>query len=177
MTDDRAQVAARHGEEQLSSDTALVEVRLLGFPLQVFDAARLHHDELLREFALLALASVDVVDVRSLPARLVDLIDILGRRYAADTERSDAVRDEAAERGDAVIDLTYQLPPSAAEPVRQLNALLDEADEFCRSEQLLTLAATQVERDFRSWFLSEFENQLNGGTPTRWTGPLSVPSR
>lgn len=177
MTDHRTQVSGGPGEEDLSAATALVEVRLLGFPLQVFTAARLHHDELLREFALLALASADVADVRSLPARLVHLIDILGRRYAADTERSDAVRDEAAERGDAVIDLTYRLPPSAAESVRQLNALLDEADEFCRSEQLLTLAATQVERDFRSWFLSEFENQFNGEAPTRWTGPQSVPAR
>jgi len=177
VTDDRAQAAGGHSEEDLSADTPLVVVRLLAFPLQVFSAARLHHDELLREFALLALASADVVDVRSLPARLVDLIDILGRRYAADTERSDAVRDEAVERGDVVIDLTYRLPPSVAESVRRLNALLDEADEFCRSEQLLTLAATQVERDFRSWFLSEFERQLNGGAPTRWAGPLSVPPR
>lgn len=83
-----------------------------------------------------------------LPSRLVALIDILGRHYGAATERSDAVRDQALDRGDEVIDLTYRPPPSAAESVRTLNELMDEADEFCRSEQLLTLAATQVERGF-----------------------------
>lgn len=172
MTDDRAHVLGRYGPEDPAANQELIEVRLLGFPLQVFQAARAHHDELLREFALLALAPAEALGTHSLPARLVDLIDILGRHYGAATERSDAVRDEALERGDEVVDLIYHLPRSAGESVRRLNALMDEADEFCRSEQLLTLAATEVERDFRDWFLREFERQLDGGAPTRWTGPL-----
>lgn len=36
-------------------DEDMVTVRLLNFPLQVFAAARQHHDELMREFALLAM--------------------------------------------------------------------------------------------------------------------------
>lgn len=175
MTGDGAPVLGRDGPDHVATDhQGLIEVRLLGFPLQVFAVARLHHDELLREFALLALAPAAATEGHALPARLVALIDILGRHYGAATERSDAVRDEALARGDEVVDLTYHLPPSAAESVRTLNELMNEADEFCRSEQMLTLAATQMERDFRDWCLQQFERQLQGGAPSPWTGPLQL---
>ena len=47
--------AAALGRYDRHSDSSLVEVRLLRFPLVVFHRARLHHDELIREFTLLAL--------------------------------------------------------------------------------------------------------------------------
>ena len=101
--------AAALGRYDRHSHSSLVEVRLLRFPLVVFHRARLHHDELIREFTLLALQDGGV-DAATVPKRLVELIEILGRRYRPTAERGHVLRDEAAARGELSIDLTYHVP-------------------------------------------------------------------
>ena len=51
---------------------------------------------------------------------------------------------------------------------------MDEADEYCRAEQMLTLERTQVMRDFAAWYLNEFRRQIAGEQPKRWDGPLDA---
>jgi hypothetical protein len=151
-----------------------VPVRLLNFPLQVFAAARQHHDELLREFALLALQPPRDESARTLPAELLDLIDTLGRRYGGVGDRADTARDAALARGELSMDLTYQVPVSVGPAMSALHQLMEAADAFCRDEQLLTLAATPVERRFRLWFIEQFISQAADADPVPWDGPLSV---
>jgi hypothetical protein len=153
----------------------VVEVRLLNFPLQLFQQAREHHDELLREFALLALRPPQDRPGHSAPARLLELIDLLGRRYATTAERADALRDEAIDRGEVTADLTYHLPRSAAPALRALHELMEEADEFCRSAQLLTRPSSGPQRAFREWFLDQLSGQLGGAAPEPWQGPAVDP--
>jgi hypothetical protein len=50
---------------------------------------------------------------------------------------------------------------------------MDRADEFCQEGELLTLAPTELEREFRLWFLREFIEQAEGVPPKPWTGPLA----
>jgi hypothetical protein len=164
-------VLGRYGGE-VAGDEELVAVQLLNFPLQLFAQARQHHDELVREFALLAMRPPTEGDGRQVPARLVELIRILGGRYRASGERTDAVRDAALDRGDVAIDLTYHLPPSALETIQMLHSLMEDADRFCEQEQLLTLAATPIERAFRQWYLEQFTTQLAGGRPVPYDGPM-----
>jgi len=47
---------------------------------------------------------------------------------------------------------------------------MEQADELCRNEQLLGLAAAPLVREFRLWFASEFIRQIAGGafTPRKW---------
>jgi hypothetical protein len=168
MTDDTAPVLGRYGALHL--EEPLVEVRLLNFPLQLFESARQHHDDLMREFALLAMRPPAAGTV---PHRLLELIELLGHRYGAAGERSDAVRDAAIERGDDSIDLTYHLPRSAMPELRNLHELMEEADEYCRSEQMLTLASTPAERRFRVWFIEQFVTQLDGAEPVPYDGPMA----
>jgi hypothetical protein len=149
-----------------------VSVELLNFPLQVFAVARQHHDELLREFALLALSPPQDRPGHTVPKRLLDLIDTLGVRYAGVGNRTDAERDDAVARGDTAMDLTYVAPRSVGEAMRQLHELMEQADEFCRDGQMLTLAATPLERDFRTWFTQEFISQADGLPPVPWSGLL-----
>lgn len=149
-----------------------IEVRLLNFPLQLFVSAREHHAELLREFALLAVAPPGSAD-RHLPRRLIELIDRVGREYGGAGDSTDLQRDQLIEAGQLSADLTYQLPASAAVPLLQMHELFDEADEYCQKEELLTLAATPAEREFRRWFLEEFTRQLAGMSPRPWNGPLA----
>jgi hypothetical protein len=151
---------------------AHVTVRLLNFPLQVFVAARQHHDELLREFALLALSPPVDRPGHAVPKSLLGLIEALGNRYAGVGERTDAERDEAIERGEVAMDLTYEVPRSVGPAMQELHDLMERADQFCRDGQMLTMASTPVSRDFRLWFLQEFTRQADGEPPTPWRGPL-----
>lgn len=155
-------------------DPEPVTIQLLNFPLQVFVQTRQHHDELLREFALLALSPPADRPGRAVPKSLLDLVDKLGVRYAGVADRTDAARDAAAARGEAAVDLTYQVSRSVGPAMQELHDLMERADEFCREGQMLTLAATPLERDFRLWFLQEFTRQADGMPPTPWRGPLEA---
>jgi hypothetical protein len=154
------------------ADHDQVTVTLLNFPLQVFADARQHHDELLREFALLALRPTEDRPGHAVPAQLLDLIDSLGRRFGGVGDRTDALREAALARGETTMDLSYNVPRSAGPARRELHTLMEQADAFCQAEQLLTIAATPVERRFRAWFIDEFIGQADGRAPTPWDGPL-----
>lgn len=171
MTDDApARILGRYGPAGGDDDS--VTVRLLNFPLQVFAQARQHHDELLREFALLALQPLEDRPGHAAPAQLLALIDTLGRRYGTTADRNDVLRDEAVAAGETSMDLTYQVPRSIGSAISELHDLMEAADAFCRDEQLLTLASTPVERRFREWFLEQFSSQALGAEPIAWDGPL-----
>jgi hypothetical protein len=148
----------------------LHEVRLRNVPLRIFAASREHHDEVMREFAMMALDEGDAGD--HAPARLIELVDILGRRYGAATARPDAEIDEALERGDATIDVVYHVPDHVAEAAGQLESLMAEVDEFCRCRQMLVLARPALYVRFAEWYLDEFRRQIAGEPPHAWDGPL-----
>jgi hypothetical protein len=48
-----------------------------------------------------------------------------------------------------------------------------EADEFCRTEHMLTLPRTERLERFAHWYLEEFRQQIKGQPPQPWTGPLT----
>lgn len=167
MINEQSPVVARPGVAE-----ELCSVRLLNFPLQLFDKAREHHDELMREFALLALSPPKDRPGHVVPAGLIDLIASLGIRYPDMEEPVDAVRDAAIGRGDAAIDLAYDVAPSVGASMRELGELLEQADRLCRAGELLTVAATPLERSFWAWFTGAFSSQVTGAAPTPWDGPL-----
>jgi len=141
-------------------------VHLLGVPLELHRRASQHSAALQREFALLAAADPDTLDV---PARLVALSEDLSKRYAGLNDDANEELERATARGDLSIDLSFTLPPDAADAADELAALLAEADDYCeRGEHLLTLATPPDERRYREWFLTEIANQLRGGPATTW---------
>jgi hypothetical protein len=160
------------GRYEPDDEGALHEVRLLNVPLRVLAAGREHHDEVMREFAMLALD--ENLSRDHVPARMLELIDVLGRRYAAASSRPDAEVDAALERGATTIDLVYHVPAHVTDAAERLHALMTEADEFCRRQQLLALARPRVLADFGAWYLDEFRRQINGEPPRPWDGPLDV---
>jgi hypothetical protein len=148
----------------------LARVELLGMPVRVLAASREHHDGLMREFRLLALAGPAAG--HDVPARLVELTQALGVRFAAAGSRPDGDFDRAWEQGLDTVDLVYRVPPTVAEGARQLEAMMSEADGFCRSAQLITLARTPLMVRFARWYLGQFLDQIAGRPATRWDGPL-----
>ncbi len=147
---------------------SLVAVRLVGFPLQVYLRSAEHHDGLMREFALLAMDPPVDVPGHEVPAKLRDLVDTLGRQYGGFTDRANATRDDALAAGQDSVDLVYEVPPQAAEAARALGEMLDQADEFCRNGDLLTLATPPEAMTFRRWYLDEFSRQIGGEAPRPW---------
>ena len=144
----------------------LVEVRLLRLPLPVWQRTQEHVDGLLREFALIA---QDDEARASTPGRLLDLVQRVTAGYGGFSAAQRAAMEEALQRGEEEIDLTYRIPPAAAGAAQQLGDMLDEADEYCRrGDHLLTLATPPEELRFRRWFISEFVDQLAGAAPTPW---------
>jgi hypothetical protein len=162
------------GRYDVDAHDGLHEVHLLNVPLRLLAASREHHDEVMREFAMLALD--ENLDSQHTPTRFVELIDILGRRYGTASARPDAEVDAALERGETTIDLVYHVPQHVTEAARQLDALMTEADEFCRNQHMLALARPQPLIDFARWYLDEFARQINGEQPRPWDGPLELPA-
>jgi hypothetical protein len=145
----------------------LTTVRILGLPLGVLERASEHNDELLREFALVREENSDHV-----PSRLLALIEELNGRFGSFTEGPANAIQEALHRGDKALDLAYQVPADAGDAAVRLAALLDEADEFCRSGDLLTLATLPESLHFRRWFLEEFSRQIAGAPARSWAAFL-----
>jgi hypothetical protein len=147
-------------------EAALVEVHIVGLPVEEQRLAAEHFDELLREFTLLELSGGG----DGVPRRLIELRDELDRRFRSFTARNREALIDAAERGDAVVDLTYRVPADLGTAARRLGDLLDEADENCRAgDHLLTLATSERSVRYRRWFLGEFQRQAAGHAPTPWT--------
>jgi hypothetical protein len=150
----------------------LHEVRLMNVPVRILVAGREHHDDVMREFAMLALS--EGTDAEHTPKRLLELVDVLGRRYAAAAARPDAEVDDAIARGEQTIDLVYHVPDHVATAADELAALMDEADEFCRDRQLLALARPPLVVEFSRWYLNEFRHQIAGQPAQPWAGPLDL---
>ena len=153
------------------SEEALFEVRLGNMPLPLLAASREHHDEVMREFAMMALD--ESAASGHAPVRLIELVDILGRRYGAASARPDAEIDAALERGETSIDVVYHVPEHVADAANQLEALMSEVDEFCRDRQMLALARPELYKRFADWYLGEFRRQIAGEPPRPWDGPLT----
>jgi hypothetical protein len=168
----------QHADDAHPDESDLRTIRLLGMPIALFLRAREHHDELIREFTLMAIrtnaqrGAPAQEQGPALPPRLRELVDILGLRFGASTSRADMERDAAIERGDATVDLTYHVPASMTADLQMLTQLMDDADDFCRMEKLLTLPRDPNMVAFGHWYNNEFLRQIDGLPPTPWNGPL-----
>lgn len=149
----------------MESELVLVEVRLLRFPLGLWQQSQEHVDELLREFTLIAEGEED--QPSSIPRRLLDLITELTATYAGFSSPTEHERDLT--RGEAEIDLVYRVPAGASVAIRHLGDMLADADAYCRQgSHLLTLQTPPDQLEFRTWFLEQFLVQLAGGPATPW---------
>jgi hypothetical protein len=82
----------------------------------------------------------------------------------------DRARRAGLDRVTVVLPISTSMLPQ----IREFEKLLAEADEFCRREQLLALAAGHQEQQLRSWYLGELIAQLQGAAPTPWTGGFTL---
>lgn len=136
-------------------------VRLENLPVASLLALRRHLDDLLHEFKVIASGmATGVLDVE-VPRRLADLIEEINEQYSSQRLFSRRVVDDAAQRGDETVTLELSLPVEAAGAVARYDELLDEADDYCRRGQLLTLAPPPELVDLRRRILQDLLDQLH----------------
>jgi hypothetical protein len=148
-------------------DNKTYEVRLLSIPVELFLATRQQHAELMREFAVMALAHSD--EDGSIPADLRDLIRELGVHYAPSSgTRTDENVELAAKSGLSNVDLEYHVSESVVTAAAELEGLMASADEFCRLGRMLTMPRSPQMVRFSAWWLDEVRAQIAGRPPMSW---------
>ena len=156
-------------EHQVVPDPDAVHYRLLAVPLHSLAEFEVHYRELRREVRLLALAHGDEYPL----AR--HLSDLFGRmqRELRDGLPLDEVQ-AAREAGRETVDLTIRLSPVSAESMGRFVELLDFADDFCRQQRLLSLARSDEQRTFQTWFLTEIVRQQEGEDPVPYSSQMRL---
>ena len=143
-------------------------VQLLGVPVDLyFDASR-HMNEVVREFALISLGDQSGTN-EHVPGRLLELADALRKRYADDAGAIRSQFEAGASAGRETIDLQLPADETAAALTVDITELLDAADEFCRSGELLTLASSPAVVAWRHWWRDQVVGQVrNDADPVPW---------
>ena len=146
----------------------LREVLLRDVPIPLYLRTTEHHEGLKREFALLVASGGGT----GVPEELLALVDELQRTFAAFTAAPEAVLQAAAARGDAAVDVRYEVPATVGGAAARFAEVLERADAYCAEGALLTVPPDPSVRAFRRWFLEEFGRQLAGEAPRPWTADL-----
>ena len=156
------------GVPQSEPDVDLVPMALLGVPVPLLVRAQACYDELFREFRLVVERD-PAAGQGGIQQRLLDLVDELGTRFSGFTAGAEATWRAAVARGEQSVDLQYMLPAAVGPMCDHYDALLDEADEFCRAAALLTLAPPTDVVGLRKWVLAEFAGQAAGAAPLSYS--------
>lgn len=143
-------------------------VTLVGVPVDLYFEASRHMAEIVREFALISFGDRSGVNGR-VPAQLLGLVDQLGKRYSNNTDAIRTQIEAGAEVGRSTVDVELPADEQAATITEILTDLLDAADEFCRSGDLLTLAAPPEIVAWRHWWRDQVVAQVrDDAEPQAW---------
>jgi anti-sigma regulatory factor (Ser/Thr protein kinase) len=144
-----------------------VPIALIGAPIQEMIRTAAHYDALYREFRLIL--ELDSSRMEAIPRRLLHLIDELGSSFLGVGRAVEETWDTAVEENRETVDLHFRLPSEAAPVVERYNQLLDEADDYCRRFELLTVAPTDEAVSVRGWAFGQIVSQCRGKAPRPWS--------
>ena len=156
------------GLEPVSREQML-EIRLLGMPVELFSHLRRHFNELGRELRLLALSEPDRFPLAVEFSELFLQVEY-ERRQVAGLD----VLDRAMDEGGGSVDLTYLTPPTAPATMGRLREVIDLVHAQLSGRVLLSVPPPPELLALEDWYLGEFVRQGAGEEPTRWTGPLRL---
>jgi GAF domain-containing protein len=151
-----------------STADATVEIQLLGIPVALLQKASEEYEALFRELRLMKERTGSAESAPLLPERLAVLVSDIGTRFNRLGPGMDDVWQAAIDSHEVCFDWKLDLPQAAAAACEFYGSVLDEADEFGLSAQLLTLPASATSVAVRRWFVSEIVGQLHGKAPVGW---------
>jgi anti-sigma regulatory factor (Ser/Thr protein kinase) len=138
-------------------------------PVKLFLGYRERFFDLKREMTLIALGGRGNTIAHRLVA-LSRVMELFQPSQDAALRRVEMAADQALDR----LDLTVEVPIDLVPQILEFRQLLIKANEFCRDEQLLTLAAGPQEQALRAWYLGELAAQASGEAPVPWPGQFVV---
>lgn len=144
-------------------------IRFEGLPINLYVDWRRHFREIRRELVLLSLSHSTAYPVATTLSDLFVRFDEESRRI-----RGIDLIEEAIATGVESAPITLVISQDTPAMMAQMLEVLELADAFCRTEQLLSLATTAQQQEFQRWYVGEFVRQGNGEPPRPWTGELTV---
>ena len=141
-------------------------IRFPGVPVDGYLELQAHNDALFRELELISI-ELEADDDTRVASPLADLVDQLYRRFRGQRDSYRDVVAAAQARGERTVELETSAPAAAASAARSYLALLEQADELCRSGLLLTPEPSAHVWRLRRWFVEQMIAQLlDGASPT-----------
>jgi hypothetical protein len=141
-------------------------VRFPAVPVADYLELQEHNDALFRELQLIRirLRTQGGEAATEPPRGLLSLADRLLAEFRRqrDTWREEVARAQAS--GADTVDLELEVPPAAVPAARAYVELLEEADEFSRTGELLVPPPSGRVRRLRRWFVEQMAAQLRSGT-------------
>lgn len=148
------------------------------YPVRLGSQVAEHVEEWMREFRLIALSRQSGAVRHEVPQRLAQMVEQLSRSYATELDEPQRRREEALRRGQHSVDLSYPVRPETEQVVLAWQQMLRQVDEYCASEDLLTLRRTPEQVALQDWVTEEFLRQIDGQPPRPWSqvqpGPRAV---
>jgi hypothetical protein len=148
------------------TELELRDVVLTTCPIELLERSRRHTEALLREFAFIAESEGGR---ESTPAQLLALVDRIRGQITGLNPALEGQLERARDEGRDVVDLRVRLPANGRGLAVELKRLFDEAEEYCRRGDLLTLEEQYDVRSFRNWYLQQYIDQLDGSVPEPWS--------
>jgi anti-sigma regulatory factor (Ser/Thr protein kinase) len=139
-------------------------VRFVGVPVDGYLELQAHNDALFRELELVSI-ELEAGDDAGTPGPLADLVDQLYRRFRGQRDSYRDVVAAAQARGEPTVELETAARPGSAAMARSYLALLEQADELCRTGLLLTPEPPPHVKALRRWFVEQMAAQLLDGHP------------
>ena len=150
-------------EQAADQEAPTRQVVLRGMPVQVWLAAREHHNALMREYTLQQQTAAVPGD------------DVLPLLVLADRARSLVLSALRAAGPGQVVDVVLHVQPGQADWFAALRDVLDRAELLARSGELLAVPGPQVVVDVRRWACRQVLCQLEGAEAEPWDGPSTAP--
>lgn len=143
----------------MSDTTALRLIVVRDVPVGPFLGFQEHLDSLVREFQLMVIGA-ESETTRPVPAQILPVVQRILEQYSGPRLHLRLQAQEALRRGDETVDLWVELPPEAADAARELQELMELADDYCASGALLSLATPEDQAQVRQWFLERVIEEL-----------------
>jgi hypothetical protein len=151
------------------------EVRLLDYPVALGIRQEERTIELVRELQLIALDARADQQVSSVHAGLIAFATAMSESYGPALSAPRAELERAHEAGEARTDIRYPLRPDSAAQMLTYARLMEEADAFCASGEVISLAPDTEVYALRRWTVEEFLRQYHGAVPRPWRPGLGRP--
>jgi hypothetical protein len=141
----------------------LTRIQIRGLPVAAYARFRQRYFDLARELRLLSLAPGGEYPV----ARRFSAVFLEAERLGQQTQGRDRL-DAAVARHRVKVDVDLFVPPAMPDVMGRLLDTLEQVDELCRQEHMLTLGASRAEQRLIRWWFTEFVRQGAGDVPTPW---------